>query len=104
MRKPVIAIALLLLLSGCATVQPMDAITEAPILYDCSGDKGFSVVFPTSGKRAQVSAGGLSKSLPLAQSGSGARYVSGAYEYWGKGDTATLSGFPDGPYTGCRTH
>ena len=47
-------------------------------------------------------AGGVTKSLPGAQSASGARYAAGDFEIWGKGDNATLSGFPGGPYNNCR--
>jgi membrane-bound inhibitor of C-type lysozyme len=50
----------------------------------------------------KVTAGGVTKSLPGARAASGARYSAGDFEIWGKGDTATLSGFPGGPYSNCR--
>ncbi len=77
--------------------------TSAALTYVCSGGKRFTAAWGLAGDRVRVTAGGLSKTLPHAPSGSGARYSDGAYEIWGKGDEATLSGFPGGPYKGCRT-
>lgn len=103
MRRIALISAALLLLAACASVQPMDSIVDAPIAYACKGGRGFTVTYPASGKRAQVSAGGVTKSLPLAVSASGARYAKGDYEVWSKGDDATLKGFPGGPYNGCTS-
>lgn len=101
MRRIALFSAAALLLSACASVQPMDSIVDAPIAYACTGGRSFTVTYPASGKRARVSAGGVTKSLPLAASASGARYASGDYEVWSKGESATLKGFPGGPYGGC---
>lgn len=100
MRLP-LAIALTALLAGCASVEPMDAITDAPIAYACKGGKGFTAAYRASGKKTVVTAGGVTRVLPLAVSASGARYAGGGYEIWSKGPDATLTGFPGGPYSGC---
>jgi membrane-bound inhibitor of C-type lysozyme len=72
------------------------------VMAGCAGGKGFTAAWNQPGDRVKVSAGGVTKSLPGARSGSGARYASGDFEIWGKGETATLSGFPGGPYSNCR--
>ncbi len=103
MRHFMPALALSLLLAACATTQPMDSITDAPIPYACAGNRSFTVSFPAHGARATIRAGNEEKTLPLARSASGARYADGDREFWGKGDSATLTGFAGGPYTACKT-
>lgn len=113
---------MLLTLSACATVtptrtpaapsgapsarvtpseDPAQAIT-APVTYSCKAGKRFTATYPAKGDRAIVAAGGLTKALPLAPSGSGVRYAKDGFEIWGKGDAAMLSGFPGGPYAACQ--
>lgn len=109
---------MLLTLSACATVaptrtpgapsaratpseDPTQAIT-APVTYACKAGKRFTATYPAKGDRAIVVAGGLTKALPLAPSGSGVRYAKDGFEIWGKGDAAMLSGFPGGPYAACQ--
>jgi membrane-bound inhibitor of C-type lysozyme len=113
---------MLLTLSACATVtptrtpgapsaapsasatpseDPAQAIT-APVTYACKAGKRFTATYPAKGDRAIVAAGGLTKALPLAPSGSGVRYAKDGFEIWGKGDAAMLSGFPGGPYAACQ--
>jgi membrane-bound inhibitor of C-type lysozyme len=101
MRLMIAAALTALLLAGCASVAPMDAITDSPIPYACAGGRSFTAVYRASGKKAVVSAGGVSRTLSLAKSASGARYEGGGYEIWSKGESATLKGFPGGPYSGC---
>ncbi len=91
----------LLSLAGCATLVPTEA-TTTPVTYACKAGKHFTAAYPAKGDRALVVAGGVSKSLPLARSASGARYAAGRFEIWGKGDAATLTGFPGGPYSDCQ--
>ena len=101
MRRLVLALTVVgLTLSACAT-QPGPAITT-PVTYGCARAKSFQATYPANGKKAIVSAGGVTKALPLARSASGARYAKGAFEIWGKGDSARLSGFPGGPYDNCQ--
>ncbi len=88
--------------AGCASVAPMDA-TDAPIRYACKAGKRFTAAYALHGKRAVVQAGGVTKTLTLARSGSGARYTAGDAEIWSKGPDAMLHGFPGGPYDDCRS-
>jgi membrane-bound inhibitor of C-type lysozyme len=90
-----------LALAGCATV-PAAGTDSGPIAYRCDGGRGFSAAWNQPGDRVKVTAGGVTRSLPNARAASGARYAAGAYEIWGKGDEAMLSGFPGGPYNNCR--
>jgi membrane-bound inhibitor of C-type lysozyme len=100
-RRLVLALTVVgLTLSACAT-QPGPAITT-PVTYGCAKAKSFQATYPANGKKAIVSAGGVTRALPLARSASGARYAKGAFEIWGKGDSARLSGFPGGPYDNCQ--
>jgi membrane-bound inhibitor of C-type lysozyme len=93
----------LLTLSGCATRIATEA-TTAPVTYACKAGKRFTATYPAKGDKAVVSAGGLTKALPLVRSASGARYATGKFELWGKGDAARLTGFPGGPYIDCQAH
>ena len=87
--------------AACATAAP--GSSAAPHLYRCDGGRQFTAAYAGGGRTARVVAGGLAKTLPLARSASGARYAAGSMELWGKGDGATLKGFPGGPYDGCVT-
>jgi membrane-bound inhibitor of C-type lysozyme len=99
MRRLSLILALGLTLAGCATAPGTDS---GPLRYRCDGGKGFTAAWNQPGDTAKVTAGGVSKALPHAPAASGARYASGAYEIWGKGESARLSGFPGGPYNNCR--
>ena len=102
MRRLVLALTgVALTFSACATVTPGPAITT-PITYGCARGKSFKATDLASGRKALVTAGGVTKALPLARSASGARYAKGPFEIWGKGDGARLSGFPGGPYDHCQ--
>jgi membrane-bound inhibitor of C-type lysozyme len=100
MRRLSLIVVLGLTLAGCATA-PSPGTDSSPLIYRCAGGRSFTAAWNQPGDRVRVSAGGVTKSLPSARSASGARYVSGGYEIWGKGDGATLSGFPGGPYASC---
>ncbi len=89
-------------LAGCATVEAAPGSTSDALRYSCAGGKGFTAAWNQPGDRVKVTAGGVSKSLPNARSASGARYAAGDFEIRGKGETASLSGFPGGPYSNCR--
>jgi membrane-bound inhibitor of C-type lysozyme len=90
-------------LSACATVAPTEA-TITPVTYGCKAGKSFTATYRASGDKAVVAAGGVTRTLPLARSGSGARYAAAGFEIWGKGDAARLTGFPGGPYDDCQAH
>jgi membrane-bound inhibitor of C-type lysozyme len=100
MRRLPLVTLLGLTLAGCATA-PSPGTDSGAITYRCDGGKGFTAAWNQPGDKVRVSAGGMTKSLPSARSASGARYAAGAYEIWGKGDGALLSGFPGGPYSNC---
>lgn len=103
MRRLVLALTVVALtFSACASVTPGPAITT-PIAYGCARGKTFMATYPANGRKAIVTAGGVTKALPLARSASGARYAKGPFEIWGKGDGARLTGFPGGPYDNCQT-
>ena len=91
----------LLTLSGCATVAPTEAVTT-PVTYGCKAGKRFTATYPAKGNKVIVVAGGATKTLPLARSASGARYQKGGFQIWSKGPSATLTGFPGGPYNDCQ--
>ncbi len=95
--------ALALAAAGCATVAPAPGSSDAANLYRCQGGRSFTAAYGLNGKRATVSAGGTTRALRIARSASGARYTARGAELWGKGSTATLTGFPGGPYDGCAT-
>jgi membrane-bound inhibitor of C-type lysozyme len=78
-------------------------VTSAALVYRCAGGKRFTAAWGLADDRVQVSAGGVTKSLPHLPSASGARYGDGVRQIWGKGDQAMLEGFPGGPYKDCRT-
>jgi membrane-bound inhibitor of C-type lysozyme len=101
MRRLILTFALGLTLAGCATL-PATGTDSSPLAYRCAGGKGFTAAWNQPGDKVRVTAGGVTKALPHARSASGARYASGAFEIWGKGDEAMLSGFPGGPYSNCR--
>lgn len=102
MRRPLLVFVVAgLTLSGCATVAPTEAITT-PVAYGCKAGKAFTATYPAKGSKVVVSAGGVTKTLPLARSASGARYAAGGFEVWSKGDDAMLTGFPGGPYADCQ--
>lgn len=103
MRRVLVSFAVLTVtLAGCATVAPMDA-TDAPIRYSCKGSKRFTAAYALQGKKVVVTAGGATKTLKLARSGSGARYAAGEAQIWSKGPHAMLKGFPGGPYDDCQS-
>jgi membrane-bound inhibitor of C-type lysozyme len=91
----------LLTLSACATMAPTEA-TTTPVTYGCKAGKRFTATYPAKGNKVIVVAGGLTKTLPLVRSGSGARYEKGGFQIWGKGPSAMLTGFPGGPYDDCQ--
>lgn len=103
MRRVLVPLAILsVTLAGCATVAPMDS-TDAPIRYSCKGGRRFTSSYALHGKKVLVTAGGVTKTLKLARSASGARYTAGDAELWSKGADAMLRGFPGGPYADCRS-
>lgn len=103
MRRVLVSLAVVgVVLAGCATVTPMDS-TDAPIRYGCKAGKRFTAAYALHGKRVVVTAGGVTRTLKLARSASGARYAAGQAEIWSKGPDAMLRGFPGGPYDDCRS-
>lgn len=102
MRRIISVVVVSATLGGCATVAPMDS-TDAPVRYSCKAGKRFTAAYALHGKRVVVSAGGVTKTLKLARSASGARYTAGEAEIWSKGADARLTGFPGAPYDDCRS-
>jgi membrane-bound inhibitor of C-type lysozyme len=94
---------LALLAAGCASTVAAPGSSHEPNLYRCDGGKSFTAAYSLNGNTAQVRAGGQSRTLRHARSASGARYTARGAELWGKGASATLTGFPGGPYNGCAT-
>jgi membrane-bound inhibitor of C-type lysozyme len=95
--KKLLALAAFATLAACASA-PTGASGRTD--WRCDGGAAFSVRF--SGETAEVFAGGQVYRLPVAQSGSGARYSNGAVEYWEHQGEATLNGAQGGPYSNCR--
>ena len=77
---------------GCAAGVPVPAGPPARVVgYRCPDQSGFQVSFPADG--ASVKLDGLAAgpvTLPVAPSGSGARYTDGTTTFWSKGAEATL--------------
>jgi membrane-bound inhibitor of C-type lysozyme len=88
-------------LAGCATTEAAPGTDSGAMTYRCAGGKSFTAAWNQPGDKVKVTAGGVTRSLPSARAASGARYASGGFEIWGKGDSAMLSGFPGGPYNNC---
>lgn len=95
MRK-ILSLAAFALLAACSTTQPGGPRTD----WRCDGGAAFSIRF--SENSAEVFAAGRVYTLPIAMSGSGARYSDGTVEYWEHQGEATLNGAQGGPYTHCR--
>ncbi|HET9231966.1 MAG TPA: MliC family protein [Vitreimonas sp.] len=94
--KKILSLAALVVLCACGTTQSSGPMAQ----WRCDGGAAFSVRF--EGEAAEVFAGGQLYNLPVAQSGSGARYSNGTVEYWEHQGEATLNGAQGGPYTNCR--
>ncbi|MDR0181691.1 YbaY family lipoprotein [Lysobacter arvi] len=70
---------------------PKAAAAPAPTNWQC-GDLRVGAAFDTVANRVTLSYGGRSRTLPLAMSGSGARYADDTgNEFWTKGDSGTLT-------------
>jgi membrane-bound inhibitor of C-type lysozyme len=93
-----------LALAGCAAHAP--PAPAAPVFHwRCDGGASFTVRYvqgadPLAGQ-AIVEAGGQTYTLPLAPSGSGARYATDTVEYWEHQGEAMLNGAAGGPYAHC---
>ncbi|MBL8544239.1 MAG: MliC family protein [Hyphomonadaceae bacterium] len=98
MKRLALAAALLGLAACASSMGPGGPRSD----WRCDNGAAFSVRF--AGNNAEVFAGGQTYSLPVAQSGSGARYSNGAVEYWEHQGEASLNGAAGGPYTHCRQH
>lgn len=61
--------------------------------YRCAGGPPFPVHYVTAGPNdiALVPIGGTTRIMVAVLAASGVRYVSGPYEWWTKGESATLS-------------
>lgn len=72
--------------------------------YSCAGGAPFAVQYINAGENnlALVPVDGVERVFVLTVSASGARYVSGAHEWWSKGDDATLDDtMTDAPAAEC---
>ncbi|MEG0820999.1 MAG: MliC family protein [Burkholderiaceae bacterium] len=100
------ALGLLSLAASVALAAPAQAASrglasaDPAFIYVCDGGPAFSIAFSAGGK-AGLSFGGPRLELQVARSASGARYLGAGYEFWGKGQAATLTG-PDGRGLSCR--
>lgn len=72
---------------------PLDGATLTAATYSCNGGEPFQVRYLNAGPNslALISVDGQERIFVNVISGSGARYVSGQYEWWSKGDGATLT-------------
>lgn len=70
---------------------PVGSVLSAD--YVCDGGAGFAVQYVNAeaGRFALIPIDGTETLFVNVVSGSGARYVSGPYEWWSKGEGATLS-------------
>lgn len=77
-----------------------------PYRYACDGGEPFPVQYINAEPYilALLPIDGQQRIFVNVISGSGARYVSGEYEWWSKGDEATLSNaMEDGPGKTCKS-
>src|SRR5436190_16614064 len=99
--KQVLLLASLAILAACASGAGRN--TSQRFDWRCAGGHAFSVRFNAQNK-AEVFAGGHLYDLPVATSGSGARYSNGRVEYWEHQGEAMLNGAFGGPYQHCHSH
>jgi len=104
MRSPLVA---LLLLSGTAAASATTVTIDLPgeetpqtekVSYAC-GDKTVAATYinTTGNQFAVLELGDATVVVVTVMSGSGARYVGQHYEWWTKGDTATLTDLMQDP-------
>lgn len=76
-----------------------DKVERSKVTYRCTGMDPFEVEYVNAGPNtlAIVPIEGERLVFVTVMSGSGARYASGPWIWWTKGDTATLSNEMDGP-------
>ena len=93
--------------AGASLTIPLDIGTEANIItarYSCAGGAPFAVQYINAGENslALIPVDGSERVFVATVSASGARYVSGAHEWWSKGDGATLDDtMTDDPAVDC---
>jgi hypothetical protein len=73
----------------------------APVTYACKAGKRFTATYPCQGRQGVVAPAALTKTLPLARFGSGARYGKAAPRS-GARARRHAQGFPGGPYDRCQ--
>ncbi len=74
------------------TLDATSDIERRTVIYQCDNGEGFRVQYVNAAPNflAIVPVEGETHIFATTISGSGARYVSGPYEWWNKGDEATL--------------
>ncbi len=72
---------------------PLDGATLTTAAYSCNGGEPFQVRYLNAGPNslALIPIDGEERIFVNVISGSGARYVAAQYEWWSKGDSATLT-------------
>jgi len=96
--KLCLALSPLVLLAACSREPAPDAPAPAPktvaatpwVHYACADGRAVSARYP-DGDTAQLQIGGAMHVLKVARSGSGARYVGDALQWWTKGDEGMLA-------------
>ena len=95
-------------LAGASLTVPLEPGAEANIItarYSCAGDAPFTVQYVNAGDNnlALLPVDGTERIFVEVVSASGARYVSGAQEWWSKGEDATLDDtMTDAPPVACK--
>ena len=98
--KRALAASFALALLACSP-QAQTSQTDKTVTFACANGKSFTVTYDEGDKAAVVKAGAETYRLPVAVSGSGARYSDGKVEFWEHQGEAMLNGASDGPYESC---
>lgn len=94
-----------LMLAACASVAPQDA-TDAPMRYVCVGGQSFTASYAKDGRRAYVTAGGVTHVLSFAEPSraeGGLKFMKKGVVLQANGPWAKLAGAGGGPYLNCKT-
>lgn len=102
MRLPCLTLAMIAALAGPGRAQttlslPLDGATLEDITYFCDGGALVQVRYLNAGPNslALLAIAGEQRIFVNVIAASGARYVSGEYEWWTKGRTASLTNATD---------
>lgn len=108
MNAPRLLILAALASTACTPQVPETApggapeVMVRPVSYVCEEGRSMITAHRRDNDTMTIIAGGLTKVLPAVSAASGARFADGGFEFWSHGEEASLTGFPGGPYTGCK--